>query len=115
MLLSGSVSGVRPPGTGSGRALFHPHFRYPQSTRAVGLPGPLVTRDDMKPQVVYQMLKIVYSRMGELQKMNGGFKGESPATGLRGQAIPVHAGAEQFFRNLARKSSGKEAQCASRT
>ena len=76
---------------------------YPQSARAVGLPGPLVTRDDMNPQVVYQMLKIVYSRMGELQKMNDGFKGESPKTGLRGQAIPVHAGAEKFFEEFGAK------------
>lgn len=73
---------------------------YPQSARAVGLPGPLVTRDDMNPSVVYQMLKIVYSRMGELQKMNDGFGGESPATGLRGQAIPLHAGAEKFFKEF---------------
>jgi TRAP-type uncharacterized transport system substrate-binding protein len=76
---------------------------YPQSARAVGLPGPLVTRDDMNPHVVYQMLKIVYSRMGELQKMNDGFNGESPATGLRGQAIPVHAGAEKFFQEFGAK------------
>jgi uncharacterized protein len=73
---------------------------YPRSARAVGLPGPMVTRDDMNPDVVYQMLKIVYSRMGELQKMNDGFRGESPATGLRGQAIPLHAGAEKFFNDL---------------
>jgi TRAP transporter TAXI family solute receptor len=70
---------------------------YPQSARAVGLPGPLVTRDDTNPNVVYQMLKIVYSRMAELLKMNDGFRGESPATGLRGQAIPLHPGAEKFF------------------
>jgi uncharacterized protein len=76
---------------------------YPQSARAVGLPGPLVTRDDMNPHVVYQMLKIVYSRMGELQKMNDGFNGESPTTGLRGQAIPVHAGAEKFFQEFGAK------------
>ena len=74
---------------------FYPE--YPHSARAVGLPGPLVARDDMNPNVVYQMLKIVYSRMAELQKMNDGFRGESPATGLRGQAIPLHAGAERFF------------------
>jgi TRAP-type uncharacterized transport system substrate-binding protein len=43
------------------------------------------------------MLNIVYSRMSELQKMNDGFRGESPATGLRGQAIPLHPGAEKFF------------------
>lgn len=73
---------------------------YPRSALAVGLPGPLVTRDDMNPNVVYQMLKIVYARMGELQKMNDGFRGESPATGLRGQAIPLHAGAEKFFNEL---------------
>lgn len=70
---------------------------YHQSARAVGLPGPLVARDDVNPSVVYQILKIVYSRMGELQKMNDGFRGESPATGLRGLAIPLHMGAEKFF------------------
>jgi len=44
-----------------------------------------------------QTLKIIYSRMAELQKMNDGFRGESPATGLRGLAIPLHTGAEKFF------------------
>lgn len=73
---------------------------YPQSARAVGLPGPLVARDDLNPNVVYQLLKIVYSRMTELQKMNDGFRGESPATGLRGLAIPLHPGAEKFFAEL---------------
>lgn len=76
---------------------------YPQSARAVGLPGPLVTRDDMNSNVVYQMLKIVYLRMRELQKMNDGFHGESPTTGLRGQAIPLHAGAEKFFKEFGAK------------
>lgn len=76
---------------------------YPQSVRAVGLPGPLVTRDDMNPEVVYQMLKIVYSRMAELQKMNDGFRGDSPATGLRGQGIPLHPGAEKFFKEFGGK------------
>src|SRR5262245_2510350 len=73
---------------------------YPISARAVGLPGPLVARDDVNPSVIYQMLKIVYSRMAELQKMNDGFRGESPATGLRGQAIPLHPGAERYFREF---------------
>lgn len=73
---------------------------YADSVRGVGLPGPLVSRDDMKPDVVYQILKIVYSRMADLQKMNDGFRGESPATGLRGQAIPLHPGAEKFFQEL---------------
>src|SRR5258705_13183354 len=70
---------------------------YQQSARAVGLPGPLVARDDVNPSVVYQILKIVYSRMGELQKMNDGFRGESPATELRGQAIPLPPATEKFF------------------
>jgi TRAP transporter TAXI family solute receptor len=73
---------------------------YPRSARAIGLPGPLVGRDDTNLGVVYQMLKIVYSRMTELQKMNDGFRGESPATGLRGLAIPLHPGAEKFFSEL---------------
>ena len=73
---------------------------YPRSTRAIGLPGPLVARDDTNPGVVYQMLKIVYARMAELQKMNDGFRGESPETGLRGLAIPLHPGAEKFFSEL---------------
>jgi TRAP transporter TAXI family solute receptor len=73
---------------------------YPRSARVIGLPGPLVARDDINPGVVYQMLKIVYSRMAELQKMNDGFRGESAATGLRGLAIPLHPGAEKFFSEL---------------
>jgi TRAP-type uncharacterized transport system substrate-binding protein len=77
---------------------FYP--KYPISTKAVGLPGPLVTRDDMKEKVVYQMLKIVYFRMDELQKMNEGFKGDSAGTGLRGLPIPLHPGSERFLRNM---------------
>lgn len=73
---------------------------YPHAARAVGLPGPLVARDDVNPNVVYQILKIVYSRMAELQKMNDGFRGDSLATGLRGLGIPLHAGAEKFFAEL---------------
>jgi uncharacterized protein len=73
---------------------------YPRSARAIGLPGPLVGRDDTDAGMVYQMLKIVYSRMAELQKMNDGFRGESAATGLRGLAIPLHPGAEKFFSEL---------------
>jgi hypothetical protein len=73
---------------------------YGHSVRAVGLPGPLVTRDDMSADVVYQILKIVYSRMNELQKMNDGFRGESPTTGLRGRGIPLHAGAERYFKDF---------------
>jgi TRAP-type uncharacterized transport system substrate-binding protein len=75
---------------------FYP--KYHTSTKAVGLPGPLVTRDDMSDGLVYQMLKIVYSRMDELQKMNDGFKGDSAETGLRGLAIPLHSGSERFFK-----------------
>ncbi len=74
---------------------FYPKYRV--ATKAVGLPGPLVTRDDMNEKVVYQMLKIVYSNMDELQKMNEGFTGDSAGTGLRGLTIPLHPGAERFF------------------
>ena len=75
---------------------FYPKYRI--STKAVGLAGPLVTRDDMNEKVVYDMLKIVYSRMAELQKMNEGFKGDSAETGLRGLSIPLHPGSEKFFK-----------------
>ena len=71
---------------------------YATSTKAVGLPGLLVTREDMNNEVVYQILKIVYSRMDELRTMNEGFQGDSPTTGLRGLGIPLHSGAERYFR-----------------
>src|SRR5204863_4390861 len=44
---------------------FYPE--YPISAKALGLPGPLVTRDDMDPGITYELLKIVYSNMTELQ------------------------------------------------
>src|ERR1051325_7306613 len=71
---------------------------YGRSVKGVGLPGPVVARDEMDPAVTYEMLKIVYSHMRELQAMNDGFRNDSPATGLRGLAIPLHPGAERFFK-----------------
>ncbi len=71
---------------------------YPTPVNGLGLPGSLVTREDTDPVVVYEMLRIVYSRMEELQRMCEGFNGESPETGLRGLAIPLHEGAEKFFK-----------------
>jgi hypothetical protein len=75
---------------------YYPSYSTP--VNALGLPGPLVTREDMDPVVVYEMLQIVYSRMDELQRMSEGFKGETPATGLNGLAIPLHEGAEKYFK-----------------
>ncbi|MFQ5539418.1 MAG: TAXI family TRAP transporter solute-binding subunit [Candidatus Binatia bacterium] len=71
---------------------------YPTPVNALGLPGPVVTREDMDPDVVYEMLQIVYSHVDELQRMSEGFKGETPETGLNGLAIPLHEGAEKFFK-----------------
>src|SRR5262249_50010097 len=76
------------------------YLSYVRSVPAVGLPGLLVTREEMRSDVVYQMLKIVYSRMSELQKMNDGFRGDSPGPGLRGRAIPLHPGAERYFKEF---------------
>jgi uncharacterized protein len=73
---------------------------YASSVKAVGLPGPLVARDDMASQPIYQMLKIAYSHMTDLQKMNDGFRNDSPSTGLRGLAIPLHPGAEKYFKEV---------------
>src|SRR5258708_19573416 len=70
---------------------------YQQSARPVGLPGPLVAPADVNPSVVYQIFNIVYSRMGELQKMNDGFRGESPAPGWHALTIPLHTAADKFF------------------
>jgi len=75
---------------------FYPE--YHATTKGVGLPGPLVARDDMNAEMVYEVLKIVYSNMDELQTMNEGFKGDAAATGLRGLTIPLHPGAERFFK-----------------
>jgi TRAP transporter TAXI family solute receptor len=73
---------------------------YANPAKAIGLPGPLVTRDDAPSQIVYAMLKIVYSHMADLQKMNDGFRNDSPSTGLRGLAIPIHPGAERYFKEV---------------
>jgi hypothetical protein len=41
--------------------------------------------------------KIVYSKMDRLQKTNEGLRGDSPATGSSGLAIPLHPGSDRFF------------------
>ena len=75
---------------------FYPKYRI--STRVVGLPGPMVARDDINKNVVYQMLRNCLRQYERAANDERRITSDSAATGLRGLSIPLYARSAKFFK-----------------
>ncbi len=60
----------------------------------------LTARDDLEADIVYSLLKAMYSDLAQLKKAHAKFKDISPKTALVGMSIPLHAGAEKYFKEI---------------
>jgi uncharacterized protein len=58
----------------------------------------LVTRSDLKDDLVYAMTKAVYENLPELAAAHSAGKEISLKGALSGMPVPVHPGAEKYFR-----------------
>jgi len=58
----------------------------------------LVTRSDLKDDLVYQMTKAMYDNLDTLKTAHSAAKEIDPATALTGMPVPVHPGAEKYFK-----------------
>ncbi|XBO41826.1 TAXI family TRAP transporter solute-binding subunit [Alsobacter sp. KACC 23698] len=58
----------------------------------------LVTRSDLKDDEVYAMTKAMYDRLPELASAHSAGKEISLQNALQGMPIPLHPGAERFFK-----------------
>jgi TRAP transporter TAXI family solute receptor len=57
-----------------------------------------VTRSDLKDDEVYAMTKAMYDRLPELASAHSAGKEISLQNALQGMPIPLHPGAERFFK-----------------
>lgn len=71
----------------------------------VGWPTVLVAHKDLKPEVAYILTKIVVENKAELVKAHAGFKDFNPddAWKLDRYGIPLHPGAEKYYRDKGMK------------
>ena len=58
----------------------------------------LVTRADLKDDLVYQMTKAIFENLPELQAAHSAARDIKLEDALQGMPIPVHPGAERYFK-----------------
>ncbi len=58
----------------------------------------LAARKDIEADIVYAIINAMYSDLAQLKKAHAKFKNISMETGLIGMGIPLHPGAEQYFK-----------------
>jgi len=60
----------------------------------------LSARADLEADIVYSILKAMYDDLDQLRKAHDKFKKISAETGLVGMSIPLHPGAEKYFKEI---------------
>lgn len=70
--------------------------------RTAAVPNFLVTRSDLKDDLVYAMTKAVFDNVPALVAAQAAAKEIDPKTAANNAPIPLHPGAERYFRELGR-------------
>jgi len=60
----------------------------------------LVARASLEKDVVYSILKAIYSDMGQIKKAHAKFKVIDVKKAMMGMSIPLHPGAEKYFKEV---------------
>jgi len=60
----------------------------------------LVARADLEEDIVYSILKAMYGDLKQLRSAHAKFNDIKPQTGLEGMPIPLHKGAEKYFKEI---------------
>uniref|UniRef100_UPI003AE6BA6F TAXI family TRAP transporter solute-binding subunit n=1 Tax=Paracoccus sp. T5 TaxID=3402161 RepID=UPI003AE6BA6F len=85
------VPAVIPAGTYSGIDVDVP-------TAAVG--NMLISHEGVSEETAYQMTKLMFENLDRMQSAHGAAAGISPDTALDGLPIPLHPGAERYYREI---------------
>ncbi len=83
------LSVIIPAGTYDGQAA-------DVETAAVG--NFLITHDGVSEETVYQMTKLMFDNLGPLAAAHAAAKAIDPAKALDGMPVPLHPGAEKYYR-----------------
>ncbi|MCB1883942.1 MAG: TAXI family TRAP transporter solute-binding subunit [Geminicoccaceae bacterium] len=69
-----------------------------QPVPAAAVPNYLVTRADLDEETVYEMTKAIFDHLDQLVAAHGAAKGIDPAKAAKDPVIPLHPGAERYFK-----------------
>ncbi|WP_410219146.1 TAXI family TRAP transporter solute-binding subunit [Paracoccus sp. (in: a-proteobacteria)] len=83
------VPAVIPAGTYSGQDQDVP-------TAAVG--NMLITHEGVSEEMAYQMTRLLFENLDRMRSAHGAAEGITPETALEGLSIPLHPGAERYYR-----------------
>ncbi|KIX15367.1 TAXI family TRAP transporter solute-binding subunit [Dethiosulfatarculus sandiegensis] len=60
----------------------------------------MAARADLEADIVYSILKAMYGDLPQLKKAHAKFKNIDAKTGLVGMSVPLHPGAEKYFKEV---------------
>lgn len=69
-----------------------------QDVPTVAIINFLITHEDVPEEVVYQMTKQMFEKKGELVSAHSAANGIDLATAAKGMPLPLHPGAERFYK-----------------
>ena len=67
-------------------------------TAAVG--NMLITHEGVDEETAYQMTKLMFDNLDRMRSAHGAAEGITPETALDGLPIPLHPGAERYYREI---------------
>ncbi|TGN47715.1 TAXI family TRAP transporter solute-binding subunit [Paracoccus liaowanqingii] len=67
-------------------------------TAAIG--NMLISHEGVSEETAYQMTKLMFDNVDRMRSSHGAAEGISPETALEGISIPLHPGAERYYREI---------------
>jgi hypothetical protein len=68
--------------------------------KTVAVMAMMVARADLETDVVYSVIKAVYEDLPQIKKAHAKFKGIDVKKALMGMSVPLHPGAEKYFKEV---------------
>ena len=68
--------------------------------KTVAVMAMMVARADLEEEVVYAVVKAVYEDLEQVKKAHAKFSGIEVKKALMGMSVPLHPGAEKYFKEV---------------
>ena len=68
--------------------------------QTVAVMAMMAARADLEAEIVYDIVKAVYSDLDQVKKAHAKFKGIDVSKALMGMSVPLHPGAEKYFKEV---------------
>ena len=80
-------------------ASYYPRMKGPKKIPSVGVRCVLLSSTEVEDELVYELLETLFKNIPGLQRKHPAFQNLEPENMVKGAVIPVHPGAEQYYKN----------------